>query len=267
MSVPALAGMRDKVVLVTGAGSRGEGTGIGKATALRFAAAGAKLGLMNRSTAPLEQTHQEVEALGAAAVSVVGDVSSESDCRRAVETTVERFGGLDVLVNVVGTEGALGDAVHVDVNGWEDGLRANTTSMMLMARFAVPHMERGGGGAIVNIASVAGMFAGLPSLLYPASKAAVIMMTKSMALHHGKQGIRVNCVAPGMVYSPMVERSSAEMRAARRDAGMLATEGTAWDVADAVLFLASDSARWITAVTLPVDAGLTAKLTLPNPEY
>ena len=128
-----------------------------------------------------------------------------------------------------------------------------------MARFAIPQMRKLGRGAIVNIASVAGLQGGTPSLLYPTSKGAVVNMTRAMASHHGKEGIRVNCVAPGMIYTPMVAgRMSAEMREVRRKRSLLQTEGSGWDVGHAVAYLASDEARWITGVILPVDAGTTA---------
>lgn len=260
-------GLNGKVAVVTGAGSRGEGIGIGKGIALRLAAQGVRLGLMNYDAAELDRTCADMAAVGADAVAIVGDVSVPADCERAVRTTVERFGQLDILVNVVGTEGTRGDAVDVDIDGWDRSLRVNTTSMMLMAKYAVPHIAAAGGGAIVNIGSIAGMFAGLPSLLYPTSKGAVIMMTRAMALHHGRQGIRINSVSPGLVYTPMVEGSTLQMRTARRELSMLRTEGTAWDIADAVTFLVSDQARWITGVNLPVDAGLTAQMQIPNPEY
>lgn len=262
-----LTGLTGKVALVTGAGSRGTGTGVGKAIALTLAKHGARLGLVNLDRPALDVTLNEVSATGADAVAVEADVSSSDGCANAVAAVVRQFGRLDILVNVVGTEGALGNATEVDPDAWDSGLRVNTTSVMLMSKHAIPHIAEAGGGSIVNIASVSGMFAGLPSLLYPASKAAVIMMTKSMALHHGWQGIRVNSVSPGMIYTPMVEDATPQMRDARKDASMLGTEGTGWDIADAVLFLTSDQARWITAVNLPVDAGLTAKLTIPNPAY
>jgi NAD(P)-dependent dehydrogenase (short-subunit alcohol dehydrogenase family) len=261
------AELAGRVALVTAAGSRGEGTGIGKAIALTLLDRGADVGLVNRDEAELERTVAETVGRNGRAASVVADVSDEADCRRAVAEVVDAFGRLDILVNVVGIEGARGDATEVDLRGWEEGLRVNTTSMMLMAKFAVPHIAAAGGGSIINIGSIAGMYAGLPSLLYPTSKGAVIMMTRAMALHHGRQGIRVNCVSPGLVHTPMVEGATPAMRQARADAGMLGTEGTAWDIAEAVHFLVSDRARWITAVNLPVDAGYVAQMNIPNPEY
>jgi NAD(P)-dependent dehydrogenase (short-subunit alcohol dehydrogenase family) len=148
-------------------------------------------------------------------------------------------------------------------------MRVNVTAMMLMAKYAIPEMRKAGGGAIINLASVAGLAGGHPSLLYPTSKGAIVNMTRAMAAHHGSEGIRVNCVAPGMVYTPMVYSGgmSPEMREARRQRSLLRTEGTGWDVGNAVLYLASDEARWLTGVILPVDAGATAgagRLTMPG---
>jgi NAD(P)-dependent dehydrogenase (short-subunit alcohol dehydrogenase family) len=133
-------------------------------------------------------------------------------------------------------------------------------SMMLMAKYCVPEMTRSGGGAIVNISSIAGLRGGHPSLAYPTAKGAVINMTRAMASHHAGAGIRVNCVAPGLIFTPRVEARSTDdrVREARRLQAPLQTEGTAWDVAEAVLFLVSDTSRWVTGQTMTVDAGLTA---------
>jgi len=132
--------------------------------------------------------------------------------------------------------------------------------MMLMAKHAIPEMLKQGGGSIVNLASVAGLQGGHPSLLYPTTKAAVIGLTRAMAAHHGPAGIRVNAIAPGMVYTPMVytRGMSPEMREARRRRSLLQTEGTGWDVGAAVVYLASEDARWVTGIVLPVDAGASA---------
>jgi NAD(P)-dependent dehydrogenase (short-subunit alcohol dehydrogenase family) len=166
---------------------------------------------------------------------------------------------VDILVNNVGVGGPEGTAVEVDIESWDKAMRINVASMMLMAKYAIPEMVKAGAGAIVNIASVAGLRGGTASLLYPTSKGAVVNMTRAMASQHGPQGIRVNCVAPGMVYTPMVAgRMTPEMREVRRKRSLLQTEGTGWDVGHAVAFLASDQARWVTGVVLPVDAGATA---------
>jgi NAD(P)-dependent dehydrogenase (short-subunit alcohol dehydrogenase family) len=132
--------------------------------------------------------------------------------------------------------------------------------MMLMARYAIPEMVKAGGGAIVNIASYAGLFGGHPALLYPTSKGAVVNMTRAMAAHHAADRIRVNAVAPGMVYTPMVYAGGMtdEVREARKNRSLLKVEGTGWDVGYGVLYLVSDEARWVTGIVLPVDAGASA---------
>jgi NAD(P)-dependent dehydrogenase (short-subunit alcohol dehydrogenase family) len=139
-------------------------------------------------------------------------------------------------------------------------MRVNLTSMVLMAKYAVPEMARAGGGAIVNLSSFAGLFGGFPSLFYPTSKGAVINLTRAMAAHHAHQGIRVNCVAPGVVYTPMVTDGgmSEELREARRNRSLLKTEGTGWDIGNGVLYLVSEQARWVSGIVLPVDAGTSA---------
>ena len=139
-------------------------------------------------------------------------------------------------------------------------MRINVTSMVMMSKYTIPPMIEAGGGSIINWSSEAGIIGGHPSLLYPTSKTAVIGLTRAMAAHHGLQGIRVNCIAPGMVYTPMVavRGMTPELREARRLDSLLKTEGTAWDIAAAAAFLASDQARWITGIVLPVDAGRSA---------
>jgi NAD(P)-dependent dehydrogenase (short-subunit alcohol dehydrogenase family) len=261
--------LRGKVAIVTGAGSRSAGMGNGKATAILFAREGARLGLVDAFRDRAEETRELIAAEGGDAFSIEADVGEPSACRDIVAQVLSQFGSLHILANYVGIEGAQGNAVEVDPDQWDLGMRINVKSMMLMAKYCVPEMEKAGGGAIVNMSSVAGMMAGVPSLLYPTAKGAVIMMTKAMAFHHGPQGIRVNCIAPGLVYTPNVTAQglSEEMRAARRQASMLQTEGTGWDVAHTALFLVSDAARWITGITIPVDAGLTAKIVIPNPAF
>lgn len=252
--------MRGKVAIVTGAGSRADGIGNGRAAAILLAREGAKVTLVDQNEAWAARTREMIEADGGTSQVVIADVTEPADCERIVRETVGAWARLDVLVNNVGIGGAHGTAVEVDLAEWERGLRVNVTSMMLMAKFAVPEMVRAGGGAIVNLSSVAGLAGGHPDLLYPTTKGAIVNMTRAMASHHAPQGIRVNAVAPGMVYTPMVYASgmSEELRAARRNRSLLKTEGTGWDVGNAVLYLASEEARWVTGIVLPVDAGATA---------
>ncbi|HEV8638120.1 MAG TPA: glucose 1-dehydrogenase [Chloroflexota bacterium] len=262
---PPARRLTGKVAVVTGAGSRpvaaGEAlVGNGKATAILFAREGARVVLVDERADWAEETQRIVAAEGGQARLVEADAADPEACRRVVGEALEAFGALHVLVNNVGVTGPAGTALEVDPEAWERAMHTNVTSMVLMAKEAVPAMIAAGGGAIVNVASVAGLRGGHPSLLYPTSKAAVIGLTRSMAAHHGREGVRVNCVAPGMVYTPMVAARgmTPALREARRRRSLLQTEGTAWDVAAAVAFLASDQARWITGVVLPVDAGATA---------
>jgi NAD(P)-dependent dehydrogenase (short-subunit alcohol dehydrogenase family) len=258
-----------KVAIVTGAGSRGEGVGNGRAASVLLAREGARVLLLDREESWLEATLAMARAEGGEVEMFVGDVTDADDCKRAVAAAVARWGRLDVLVNNVGVSGARGTAVDVDPEEWELTLRVNVTSMMLMAKFAIPEMVRGGGGSIVNLASVAGLLGGHPALAYPTTKGAVVAMTRAMAAHHGRDGVRVNCVCPGFVYTPMVQaQGMTEGRRARRRQSSLMPdlEGTGWDVGQAVLWLASDDSRFVTGVALPVDAGTSAGWVMPVPQ-
>lgn len=256
----AESSLEGRVAIVTGAGSRAEGIGNGRAAAILLAQAGARLGLIDSQPEWAEATRRMIEEAGGEAIVLPCDVTREADCRDAVAATVAKWGRLDILVNNVGIGGPPGNAVDLDVEQWDQALRVNVTSMMLMSRHAIPEMRKLGRGAIVNIASVAGLMGGHPSLLYPASKGAVVNMTRAMASHHGAEGIRVNCVAPGMVYTPMVyaKGMSDEKRQLRRARSLIPIEGSGWDIGHAVRFLASDEARFMTGVILPVDGGSTA---------
>lgn len=249
-----------RVAIVTGAGSRSEGIGNGRAAAILLARHGAKVALLDAVPEWAAQTGRMITAEGGMSIVLEADVTRPAACEEAVCNAVAAWGRVDILVNNVGIGGPPGTAVDVDVEAWEYAMRVNVTSMMLMARYAIPEMRKLGAGAIVNIASVAGLVGGHPSLLYPTSKGAVVNMTRAMASQHGAEGIRVNCIAPGMVYTPMVSSRgmTAEMRETRRMRSLLQTEGTGWDVGNAVLYLVSDESRWVTGIILPVDAGATA---------
>jgi NAD(P)-dependent dehydrogenase (short-subunit alcohol dehydrogenase family) len=252
--------LKDRVAIVTGAGSRADGIGNGRAASILLARNGARVVLVDMQTEWAERTRDMIAAEGGAAIVVTADVTKPADCERIVNAAVERWGRLDILVNNVGIGGPTGTAVEVDLKGWNKGLLINVTSMMLMAKYAIPQMIKGGAGSIINISSVAGMRGGIGTLLYPTSKGAVINMTRAMASHHGKDNIRVNCICPGMVYTPMVYAGgmSDDMREMRRKRSVLQTEGSGWDVGGGVLYLASDDARWVTGIVLPIDAGVTA---------
>ncbi|KAG6907695.1 hypothetical protein DXG01_007751 [Tephrocybe rancida] len=255
-----------RVAIVTGAGSQSSGIGNGRAAAILLAEAGANVicADINLDWANTTVSMITSEFGNGVAVAIRADVTKSTDCERIVDEALERFGRLDILVNNVGIGGPQGTAVNVDPKEWALGFEVNVTSMMLMAKFAVPAMERNkrdalsGRGVIVNIASVAGLIGGTPMLLYPTSKGAIVNMTRSMAVHHAPAGIRVNW----MLYTPMLYSHGMpdEVRDARRQRSLLQTEGNGWDAGTAVRFLASDEARWMTGVILPVDAGTTAAI-------
>ncbi|KEF55996.1 uncharacterized protein A1O9_07576 [Exophiala aquamarina CBS 119918] len=272
-SQPPTRSLRGKVAIVTGAGCAGDGLGNGRAISILLASDGCHVVCVDRN---LEWASRTVDIVNSEpgrgeAVAAEADVTHEKACRRVVELAIERFGRLDILVNNVGVGGAPGTAVEVDMQLWAKGLEINVSSMVIMAKFAVPVMKRNQGelkGSIVNMGSVAGLKGGTPHLLYPTSKGAIVNMTRAMAAHHADDGIRVNCVCPGMLYTPMMYAGgmSEEAREARKKRSLLGTEGTGWDCACAVVFLASEHARWITGAILPVDAGATAAVGIGLPK-
>lgn len=246
-----------KVAIVTGAGSRAEGIGNGRAAAILFAREGAKVLLVDQHREAAAATQAMIAAEGGEAVVFVADVTRSEDCRALVDDAVRRWGRLDILDNNVGI-GGRGSVVEMDEAQWEQMMKVNVTSMMLTSKHAIPAMVRTGGGAIVNISSISALRPrGLTA--YSTSKGAVIALTRAMAIDHAAQGVRVNCIAPGPVYTPMVyaDGMSDDLRERRRRASPLGIEGTGWDIAYAALFLVSDEARYITGVVLPVDGGVT----------
>jgi NAD(P)-dependent dehydrogenase (short-subunit alcohol dehydrogenase family) len=252
--------LEGKVAIVTGAGSRADGIGNGRATAVVLARHGARVTLVDTVTAWAEDTAKMIAEEGGTSMIVEADVSDSAACQPIVAKTVAAWGRLDILINNVGITGPRGNAVEVDIEAWDKAMRVNVGSMVLMSKYAIPEMKKHGGGAIVNIASGAGLRGGHPSLLYPTSKGAVVNLTRAMAAHHGREGIRVNCIAPGAVYTPMVysRGMSPELRQARSTRTLLGTEGTGWDIGYGALFLASDESRWVTGVILPIDGGSNA---------
>lgn len=250
--------LHGKVAIVTGAGMRGPMVGTGQATAVLFARQGAKVMLVDLEQARAEETQAAIQAEGGEAVVYQADVTDEASCRAVVDACVERFGGLHILFNNAGVAGH-GKVTEVEEAVWERALDVNLKAAVLMSKYAIPPMAAGGGGAIIHISSIDGLCAGMvPNIPYAVAKGGLITLTKAMAVQHGRQQIRVNCIAPGHLYAPFVATISPDARELRRKAGPLGTEGDAWDVAWAGVFLASDEARWISGVVLPVDAGLMA---------
>lgn len=251
------ATLEGKVAIVTGAGSEGDGIGIGRAIAVVLAGEGAKVCVADLEEGRAEATRQQIEAMGGEAFAIAGDVTSRDDCSRFVDETVKRYGQLDILVNNVGVANPV-NLDDADETAWSRVLDINLTSAMLMSRYSIAEMVKKGGGSIVNISSIAGIRAH-GSIAYGPSKAAMAQLAREITVLYGRQGIRANTVAPGHLLTPMAERLlPPEMRAMRRDVGPLGLEGNAWDIALAVRFLASDEARFINGVHLAVDGGVTA---------
>jgi NAD(P)-dependent dehydrogenase (short-subunit alcohol dehydrogenase family) len=256
--------LEGKVAIVTGAGSRGPGVGNGKATAILFAREGARVLLVDQFSERMTDTLEIIKNEGGEAITFAGDVARLSDCQAVVTAAVKAFGKLDILHNNVGID-SMGTVVDINLEEWDHVMEVNLKSVVLMSRCAVPQMTAGGGGSIINISSVAALRPrGMEA--YTTSKGAVISLTQAMAHSHGAAKVRVNCILPGPLYTPMVaEGMSEKTREGRRLSVPLQIEGTAWDVAWAAVFLASDEARWITGVSLPVDGGtlLTRKMWQP----
>jgi len=247
--------LKDKVAIVTGAGSRGPGLGNGKATAILFAREGAKVLCVDAEPTRAEETVQLIQQEGGTARSFAADVTRAAECRAMVEEAVSRWGGLDVLHNNVGIESRL-DLMETTEQEWDRVMTIDLKSMLLATQAAVPAMEKRGAGAVTCVSSIAAMV-GHGRTAYAAAKAGVIGFVTSVAVQLGPKGIRVNGIAPGQIWTPMVERLGAEARERRRRASPLGTEGSAWDVGWGAVYLASDEARWVTGHILVIDAGLT----------
>jgi NAD(P)-dependent dehydrogenase (short-subunit alcohol dehydrogenase family) len=254
------AGLTGKVAIISGGGAAGDGIGNGRAAAILLARAGVKVMVADRELGLAERTVEMIAAEGGTAAAMACDVTVEPDCERLVEATVERWDRLDFLDNNVGI-GSRGSVVDEKPQEYRRVMQINVESMFLLSRHAIPAMIRTAkGGAIVNISSISALRPrGLTT--YTVSKAAVIGLTQAMAVDHGRDNIRVNCICPGPMYTPMVNAHGNGMsdaaRAQRVNASVLKTEGTGWDVGHAVKFLLSDYARYVTGQALVVDGGVT----------
>jgi NAD(P)-dependent dehydrogenase (short-subunit alcohol dehydrogenase family) len=248
--------LKDKVAIVTGAGSRGPGIGNGKAASILFAREGAKVLCVDAQPERAEETVKTITAEGGTAQAFAADVTRAAECRAMVEQAVSRWGGLDILHNNVGVESRL-DLMETTEEEWDRVMAIDLKSMLLATQAAVPAMETRGRGAITCVSSIAAMV-GHGRTAYAAAKAGVIGFVTSVAVQLGPKGIRVNGIAPGQVWTPMVERLGPQARENRRRAAPLGTEGTGWDVGWGAVYLASDEARWVTGHILVIDAGLTA---------
>lgn len=220
-----------------------------------LARAGANVVAADREPERAAQTVAMIEAEGGTAMAVAFDVTNPADCERVVAETLTRFGGLHILDNNVGI-GSRGSVVEESYERWQAVMRVNVDSMFLMSKAAIPAMTDG--GAIINVSSISAIRPrGLTA--YSTSKGAAMALTQAMAVDHGPDNIRVNCVLPGPVYTPMVygHGMSDEARTRRAAAAILPREGSGWDVGNTVLFLASELSGWMTGQCLVVDGGVT----------
>jgi NAD(P)-dependent dehydrogenase (short-subunit alcohol dehydrogenase family) len=249
--------LQDKVAIITGGNS-----GIGRSTTRLFSDEGAKVVIAARDAGRGRAVVQEIEAGCGAAHFVACDVRREDDCKRAVRAAVEIFGGLDVLVNNAGVVFRGRDVVSTTLDEWEETFAVNVRGAFLISKYALPEMIRRGGGSIVNVASYFGLVGGPGLAAYCASKGALVQLTRAMALDHAGAGVRVNCVCPGSVHTPMIEEAwdhfgegAPEVWAAKHPLGRVARPE---EVAQAILFLASPASSFITGTAVPVDGGITA---------
>lgn len=251
-------GIAGKVAIVTGGGAAGDGIGNGRAAAILMAREGAKILVVDRDLPLAERTVEMIREAGGDAAAFAADVTQATACEALVKAALDRWGRVDILDNNVGI-GSRGSVVEETQARWERVMQVNVSTMFLASKYAIPAMvETAGGGSVINVSSISALRPrGLTA--YSASKGAVIALSRAMAIDHAPDGVRVNCVAPGPVYTPMVyERGmSDQARANRAKASPLGIEGTGWDIGNAVLFLASERARYITGQTLVVDGGAT----------
>jgi NAD(P)-dependent dehydrogenase (short-subunit alcohol dehydrogenase family) len=259
--------LQGKICLVMGAGSAGPGWGNGKAAAVLFAREGAKVACVDRDPAAAEETAAIIRNEGGAAIALAADVTRDADVIATVAATMAQWGRIDVLHNNVGLA-TMGGPVELSEEAWRRTMDVNVTGLFLACKHVLPIMLTQGKGAIVNVSSLAGFrYTGYPYIAYYAAKGAVNQFTVGLALQHAAEGVRVNAVMPGLVDTPLIHqqiagqyKSAAEMVAARDALSPTGKMGTAWDVAHAALFLASDEAAYVNGVCLPVDGGLHAKV-------
>ncbi len=252
------AGLAGKVAILSGGGAAGDGIGNGRAAAILLARAGTKVLVADRDLKLAARTVEMIAAEGGTAAAEAFDATNEAECKRLVDAAVDSFGRLDFLDNNIGI-GSRGSVVAEKPEEFRRVMQVNVETMFLLSKHAIPAMiKTAKGGAIVNISSISALRPrGLTT--YTTSKAAVIGLTQAMAVDHGKDNIRVNCICPGPVYTPMVyaRGMSEAARAQRAKASVLKTEGTGWDIGHAVRFLLSNHARYITGQVLVVDGGVT----------
>ena len=261
--------LKDKVAIVTGAGSSGPGWGNGKAAAVLFAREGAKIFAIDINEDAARETQEIIRSEGGACAIRAVDVSDSEQVQAMVDECMSTYGQIDVLHNNVGIL-KLGDVVELDEEDWDKVVAVNLRSMYLTCKYVIPHMLARSSGAIVNIASIAGArYMGVPYIAYSTTKGSILPFTRDVALQYADKGIRANTILPGLMDTPMIvgplqnvyaDGDLDDMLRARAEQVPMKRMGDAWDVARAALFLASDDAQYITGAELVVDGGITCKI-------
>lgn len=267
MQHPSNGRLQGKVAVIVGAGQlAGDTVGNGRAVAERFAQEGAALLLVDIDEAAAEVTRQAVNAYGLAASVLRADITREDDCRAIAQVCMARHGRIDILHNNVGRSKGDRRTADMDAAMWDDIMAMNLKGMFMTCKHVLPHMVAQGSGCIINVSSTASL-AARPTVTYKTSKGAVNAFTQHLAMENAAHGVRANAILPGLIDTPMaIERRAQErgvsrevVRAEREALIPLQRMGTGWDVANAAVFLASDEARYVTGVLLPVDGGLLCK--------
>jgi NAD(P)-dependent dehydrogenase (short-subunit alcohol dehydrogenase family) len=261
--------LKGKIAIVTGAGQTpGDTVGNGRATSILFARAGAKVLLVDHHPGSARETQDIIAKEGGESVAFAADVTQADDCRRMADTCAQTFGRIDILVNNVGIGGEDHGPVKLKEEVWDRIFAVNLKSMFLTCKYVLPYMEKQESGSIVNISSAAAV-AATSMLAYKTSKAGVNALTHSIAMKYAKKGIRVNGIMPGLMNTPMAIEGISKSRGVQKEEVIKTRDravplkggmGSGWDTAYAALFLASDEAKFITSVILPVDGGQCAKI-------
>jgi len=260
--------LKNKAAIVTGAGSSGPGWGNGKATAVLFAREGAKVFAVDINLSAAEETKGIIEKEGGSCTAVKVDVSKSDEVNTLIERCIKTYGRIDILHNNVGVV-VPGGPVDTTEETWDRVMSINLKSMFLTCKYAIPYMEKQGGGVIINISSIAGIrYTGVPYITYYTTKAGILGFTQAVALQYAEKNIRANAILPGLMDTPFykeplkqvyAEGDIPKMVEIRNQQCPMKKMGDAWDVTYAALYLASDEAKYVTGTQFIVDGGITCK--------